>query len=283
MPELTPAEEREAQRYLPPGHNLDVDRRFTTQQVTTDLNRWRNDTSRMDLAGYDTRQEKEATPSEIRRATRGRWTDNFPADEPERFLQQGAVTQRLIQNVKDRFFDIDSFRLAVAEAYKGDNSLRNLVPNMTTDDYLALFKQDMVQNWVKENVEGRGIQILTQRFRVAPQRAREIWNHLPPDRQLRVLGMGVARLPRPRLPQEIRPVLPEVVTIRQRSRAGTYYTRQKPIPYTNHQMQFLMNRRGLPSKRVVEEFKSFFNRYPRTDSSVRNKFYRLPRLVRAPT
>lgn len=280
MPELSRADRSRATQILPRGHSLDVDRRFSASQVTTDLSAWSRDTSRMDFRGYDTRQDQTPRGYERTRAQYGR-PSTFPVEEPERYFNPNSVTRNLLETVKNNIYDYDSFKLLLAQAWQGDNSLRNLIPNMAEEDYNALFRHQVVKDWVDKNLEREGTRIIGERNRIDPQRALQMWQNMNQAQRINILGLTL-----PPTAREIRPVTqipsqipqPEVVTWHRAD--GTAYQRSKGAKWTDLQLRFLLNRRGLPSKRVVEEYNSFWRNSPRSDKSVKSKFYRLPRLAR---
>lgn len=267
-------------KYLPEGHALDVDRQYTANKVTTDINEWKDKTSKMDLKGFDTRDAKEPTVKEIIKRTVG--DIPYVQENPEKWLTKGYVSRRLLEQGKNEVHDFASFKEMVKRQWNSDDSLKSLVENMDKfkdEEYRALFETDEVQSWLNNNMESRGINIIMRKNNIEPHRAKKVWNKLSPMQRSKVLdsAKGKFRFSQAKL-DKVAVAKPEpkpqnVVT--QVSKAGTSYTRQKPVRWSVMQIRMLRNNQNTPLPRLLEQYNSTFPSARRTISSLRNKLYRI--------
>jgi len=260
--------DRLGKKWLPEGHALDVDRGFKAEDVVTDINKWKTKTDRLDLKGFDTPSAKEPTSRQVRRKLSGRTSgDDAMVEEPDRFVRQGTVTRQLIDRVKHKIYNFESFKKWVSESYKNDDGLWNLIEkgDPTEGGFQALFNTPYIQSLIKQNASALGISFIKKKHHVEQKRAERIWYSLSPQTREKAVRVAL----RQRYGTTELKILQRKVSIpriRQRAGSGTTYYRVKPVKWTSNQVRFVSSRRGLSSERVLEEYNSFFSK-PRTISS----------------
>lgn len=275
--------DRMGKRYLPEGHALDIDRAFTSETVVTDINEWKDRTNKVDLKNYDTKDAQEPSVKEVLKKETGMTSgDEAMIEEPERFLNSGTRTRELIEGIKDKIVNFESFKKYMEEAFRGDDSLRYLVGkgnrggNPSDDGFKAIFNTKEVQKWLKENTGDIGVRYLMKRYNIEHGRATNVWNRMNDNQRSNVLSRASGiRIVKSKITKE--PVVRKqtIPKIKQTSRRGTSYERAKPTRWTQNEIRFIASRRRMPLPRILEEYNSFFRNKPRTISSIRNKIYRL--------
>lgn len=171
----------EAKKYLPEGHALDVDRRFNAKTVTTSLEEYKKDTANKDLAGFDSRKQKEPSIKEIKKKITGENSgDDVLLNEPERLLKSGQLTRNLIEKDKDKIYDFNSFIDVVKKSWGSDGSLGVLLDNTRKNEsFKNMFNQPLIQSWINENTNHTNMNYIMKKFNVEPIRASNILRKLP--------------------------------------------------------------------------------------------------------
>lgn len=267
-------------QYLPEGFNLAVDRSRTARTVTKDVGRWRDKTNRMDLKGFDTRSARETPVSTIVkkiRGIRGRTSSGEDAlfEEPLRFVRRGQRTRELLEDVKDEIYDFESFKVAVKKSWSTDGSLRELVNDITRDDaWQLLYNTPLIQSWVKGNTDDLGIDLIMHKYNIERNRARNVFQKLDAKSRARLFkDTKVGVRVKPTVVKVA--VKPKIPMLRQKSKGGKFYQRTKPQRWTKLEERLLKNNKGKSTAKIFDIYRRVFSDKGRTDSSIRNKIYRL--------
>lgn len=268
-------------RYIPSEHALDVDRALDAKKITSNINKWKQNTNKMDLRGFDTtRQKLPSTRTVLNREGIG-----YIEREADRFVRDGQVAKDLLEAKSSQIYDYRTFVETLREAWNADVSLRSLVDNSNEKDFRALFETSRVQGWLRGNVRDVGIAGIMERLDISMTRATQLWGRLPDREKDRVIESVLSgkRFSITRATRQVR----QAGTIRRARRrmvqqvgaTGTSYRRTKPVQFTEMEIRFLTNRKrqdpSIPLRRLQEEHNAIFRRTPRTVSSLRNKVYRL--------
>lgn len=193
---------------LPEGKSLEVDRRQTAEEVLNpnkpeDMKRWTQDTSHLDMKGFDTADAKEPTQREILKdVVGGDSGDEVLQDEPERLVDVNQEAGRLIHSNKDKIVDYKSFVKAVKEAWNNDQL--QFIEKFTTTDlsYKNMFLTPEIQAYIEENTRATNINYLMRKFRIEPVKASKILNHLHPRIKAKLYRKAtLASLPKIRMPK----------------------------------------------------------------------------------
>lgn len=200
--------------------------------------------------------------------------------DPERFVKDGQETKRLIDQMKNTFYDFESFKLNVKGAFNNDKSLANLVDASDDRDWKALFDTKYVQSLIKNNTEYKARSYLAQKLRISHEKA----------------GIMLAKMSRPRyakflqnvnnmdrafdIIQKQKQTMPLTTSVSlnkvtQQSRNGTIYQRAKPVKWSDRQVQFLRNNMGRNTKDIYRDYVFYFKTFQRSERSISNKVYRL--------
>ncbi len=271
-------------QWFPEGDALDSDRskdakkQFSYKDVE-EFDKWKKDHSRSDLKGFDDKASKEPSTKDIlKKISGGRSGEDVLQNEADRFSDPTSEAGRFLRKYKDKIYNFESFKQAVKQAWDKDGeSIKNLYENIrkkNLDEVLTpLFNTKEVQKWLMENNESNIIQKIQKKYKVEPRRARIIYERLSPQSKERLLKAVSQAQPKIRMVEQKPAQKPQMALIRQVSKAGTRYTRVKPMRWTENQILFLQARRGLPLERVLETYNQTFQNN-RTLSSLRNKLYR---------
>lgn len=266
-----------------------VDRALKAKKVP--LSEWKDKTNRTDWNSYDTPdrrplpdkrdllKKKHRTPSSGEAAL---------AEEPQRFLREGQESRRLLERIKDQFFDFESFKIAARKALADDRGgFDQLIADVDARGgnrgYEALFNTGVVKGWLKENTQGAAVSWLRNRFKVSESKARSIFNSYSDKRKEKVIeasftGKRVRIRPTPQVVErgQRKPYIPPRPRIRQLSRTGTSYLRTKPQNFTELEKRFLRSQAPRMSLvRLLEQHQRTFLQTPRTLLSLKNKVQRL--------
>ncbi len=258
-------EDFEAKQYVPEGFNLDVDRAFTAETIVTDINEWKKQPNKVDLAGFDTKSRKEPSLKQIRKAIVGRPSGEVVLlEEPGRFVNPTHQTRKLLEKHKDEITDFNSFKEVVRKAWSSDNSLQNLLANVADFDTALqpLYNQKVVQGWVDKNTRQINIAFLIKRFNIEPVRASRVLNFLSPKAKQKLYRLAKSG----RLPKKVR--------FRIKSASRPRKPSRQCRKWTEEELRFIESNIHLPAKKVAELFKSALP-YHRSVSAIMNKTYSL--------
>lgn len=109
-----------------------------------DISKWKDNKSKSDLKGYDTKRFR--TTAKIKRNT-GHSGDDAVEENPERFLIDQYLPRKALENIKD----YNSFKKELAKAYVSNPSLKNLISNLSERGFVQLYNTQKVQEAVKQN------------------------------------------------------------------------------------------------------------------------------------
>jgi len=256
--------DREAKKYLPESHKLDVDRLFTAERVVTDINEWKDRTDKVDLKGFDTRDAKEKSIDKVLMSNYGVKTtaDLVLMTEPDRFLRNDQESRRLLEKNKDKIYDFNSFKEQLKGAWGQDSSLLNLLDNVTDFDKCLkpMFSQSVVQSWLQENIRPQLIQYIKKKFNVEPIRAMRIISKLDDSTRRKLyIKAKFKSLPKIRIPKARKPS----IGIRKTPR------------WSEQEKNIIKQNLDIHPDRITEIFKQAG--YNRSDTSIRNTYYRFRR------
>lgn len=275
-------------QFLPEGRALSTDRAKDARTVVDRPDQpveyrgrqttWEKDHNLIDLAGFDTRKQRERKAvsvikelRNIRRKTNS--GEDAVIEEPERFLDEKQKAGQLIAKYKKLILDFDSFKAILKRAWSEDPLLPELFKEISDKDDIIklLFETNKVQDWIKENSEGILLDVIRRQYGVEVGRAGQILKGLSNKQRLKLLRQSDVRVEMPARPRA--PRRPTVRQITQRSRAGREYTRAFPRRWISQEITLLRNYRDEPLARIQEIHAQVFPR--RTLSSIRNKVYRV--------
>jgi len=263
-------EERLKETY-PEGRALDLDRTFDAQTMLDpnkpeDVRRWAERKNKVDLAGFDDRSGREPSKKDVlKRTIRGDSGDVVLQTEPERLVDGNSVAGKLIERMKDKIVDYDSFIKAVKKAWGEDDSLSNMLDFVSYDSsFKEMFRNPIIQGYVRDNTTPTMINYIMKKFGVEPVRASRIVNKLPSNVRAKLFYKArQTRLPKIRLPKS-RPTRTQRTQRTQRRR------------WSEEELRILRANRTLPPVRVAEIFNNVTG-FNRSYFSIRNKLYRIRR------
>jgi len=293
-----PSNYETARRYLPDkgakSFAWQVDRALVAKKKP--LSEWKKDTARADWDSYDT-PSRRPLPTK-RGGLKGKHHTSSSAeaammDEPERFVKQGQESRRLLEKIKDNFYDLDSFKKEARKALgddKGgfDQFIADMDSKGSNRGYEALFNTPVVQQWLKENTQGAAIGYLRNRFKISDTKAKSIYGKLSEKNRMKVIESSftgkrirIKQMPTVVVRGVTKPSIPVRPRIRQVSRTGTSYLRTKPQRFTELEIRFMRNNaQRMSLVRLLEAHRSTFLQTPRTILSLKNKVTRLNLIAR---
>jgi len=215
--------------------------------------------------------QENRTQKEVRREVLDRPSgEQVMLDEPDRLVKPDSVAGRLIEDVKDKIFDFQSFKTAVKQSWGTDGSLANLVNNARGDDgYMELFKNPVIQGYLNENTKPLMVNYLMKRFGIEPVRASNVINKLPASVKSKLYRKARDQsLPRIRQPKSR--------TVRSRTTTASQSRPVRMPRWTQQEQNIIKANIRLSPERLTELLKQNTN-FNRTFSSVKNKLYRIRR------
>jgi len=205
---------------------------------------------------------------------------DYVSQEPDRFVRQGQVTKKLIDNVKDKFVNFESFKLNVTQEWNKDTSLQNLINSMTQKDWQSLYNTSEVQSMIKNNTEIKARIYLAKKLNVSEQKAGVLLGKMTKERYRKFLNnvnstdraydLLMAKQTQPKTQAQTY----NIMTLHQTARSGKKYERSKPQRWTDEQVTFLKNYNGFRAKDIEPLYNRFFAN-KRTTNSISTKVLRL--------
>lgn len=271
--------DRVGKQYLPEGFDLAVDRSKEAEEVTTKVSVWKDKTNRMDLKGFDTPDAREARVSSVVKDIKGiagRTTSGEDAilEEPERFVRPDQKAGNLLHQHKDEIYNFESFKRTLKKSWSGDPALPNLMHDLHREDILRLIYQtNTVQNWIRQNSDDLLTHLVQKRYNVEENRARKILQGLDSGARDKLLTSTRVRFRAK--PVTVMKAKRKVVMIKQVSKGGKVYERSKPKKWTVLENKLVSNNRAKKVSHIFDIYRKVFHDTERSDSSIRNKIYRV--------
>lgn len=263
---------------LPEGHSLASDRGKTAERVFDKPKDWKDyGTNKSDLKGFDTKRAKEG---KLARGIAWEQGEGYVKQEADRFMRQDQDSYRRLQRFKDKFYDYDSFKKVLKEAWSGDNSLHGLVAGKQTyeNDFEALFDHPTVQGWLQNNIKELAIPVIQKKYNIERGRATQVWDRLSAQKRGKVLTR-ILHGKRIKIKGKKSRVVPTLkkgkVNLIKVNRSGKVYRRTKSRTWTQKEINLLRNNQNRGVKWVQEWYNRVFYENSRTESSIANKYYRL--------
>jgi len=268
--------EEKLKRIYPESRSLEIDRQFRAEETVDPsdqigLRRWQERPTRMDVEGFDTPDAREPTPNEVMRLIEGRpkGKDYIKMREidghaPDSFVEPTFEAGRLIAKKKEKIVDFESMKNAVREAWKEDGNLISLLPYLTDRDYEVLYNHPTMQSYIQDNIKPFLINFVMKRYGVEPIRASKIVGRLSSQQRNKLYEKARE--------QKIPRLIVKGATIRRRTKS-TLESKKKRSRWSQEEINFIRQNRGLSPERLFEAFNRVFSN-KRSFSAVRNRLYR---------
>jgi len=272
-----------AKKFVPDGFKLEKDRSYNAKVVLdpdnpANFKRWKKNTNKVDLRGFDTRKEKELSLRQVLKKS----SLGYIESEPDRFVAEGYETRRLIDSIADKIYDKESMIKEITSVWKRDNGLRSFWDSgewITKGDWEALFKTGYIQGIIKNNVVEPVLSAIRDKYKVSDFKARQVFEKLS-EEKINLIYQATRRgkikqIKIIKKKKTINPILASIPRAkRQMSKGGIFYQRTKPQIWSKMQEKFLINNSKQPILDLFKVYNSTFS-VKRTMGSLQNKIYRL--------
>jgi len=258
---------------VPEGSGLERDRNITAQTILDPNNakdwlKYKQQHSKLDMRGFDTRKQKEPTIKSVIHSITGH--TNYIATDPDRFVKAGSVTRKVIDSVADEMKDFKSFKKAIEKAFMKDDSLKHFFENgkwVFENDFKALWETDHIQQIVKKNQRVPLVDYIMTKFDVEPIRAGKILDSMTAVEQAHLLvkletnktyqkalkrssgGVKIMRAERPR-PTTPAKIKMENMVRQLTKQGGNRYLRSKPTKWTINEIRIVSNYSHYTSREI---------------------------------